>query len=262
MFVNKYIYLQTTKKTLTLFLLKYIIQLIYKFGFIMSDLILNNNIENFKQLILSQEEVRSAFLFSISDDSFISFTEYLFPLIEEEDFLDTFMVSVYSQVFNSENFQIKTAEIFFNQKLKENVKETILEEDKNTFKAFLKQMPNGFESFVNEVISKCSLNAVKFIFEKANLNHKDYVSVAYHNTIDVFFYVFDNAKISNKELNSLIKNKLKSDKFNFEIVKELVLSDKLIVDNELSDFVIMDKIRIFKKFDSKSNNLKTELFKI
>lgn len=229
----------------------------------MSDLVLKYEIDEFKKLTLSQEEVREAFLFAISNDKFIQYTEYLFNLVEEEDFLDTFMVQVFNKVFNENSFQIKTATFFFNQKLKENTNTVIQSSDKGTFKEFLSKMPNGFESFVNEVVSKGSLESVKFIFEKTNFNHKDYLTVAYHNTVDVFFYVLNHSKTSNKELNDLIKNKLQKDSFNFEIVKELVISDKLIADEELSNFVIMDKIRIFKKFNSSPlTSKKEELVKI
>lgn len=229
----------------------------------MINLILKHKIDDFKKLTLSQKEVREAFLFSISDDKFIQYTEYLFDLIVEEDFLDTFMVSIQNKVFNENVFQYKTASFFFDKKLKENVRISVHTSEKGTFKEFLSNMPNGFEAFIKQVVSKGSLESVQFVFKKTNLNYKDYLSVAYHNTVEVFFYVLNSSHISNEDLNNLIKNKLKKDSFNFELVKELVIKDKLIVDEELANFVIMDKIRIFKNFNSKPLSLnKKELVKI
>ncbi len=120
-----------------------------------------------------------------------------------------------------------------------------------------------FEEVTEKVFKKGSLNSIKFLLNSFKFDIKNVTACVYHNTYDVFFYVFDKFKVDHSFVADLIEKQLLKNKFNLEVVKELILSEDIIVTESLKNYVMIDRILMIKRFQEKEvNSFNEEVVKI
>ena len=99
--------------------------------------------------------------------------------------------------------------------------------------------------------------------ERHQANMNKVISCAYQNTHDVFFYVFDTYKVDSVFVANLVEEQLIKNKFNLEVVKELILSEDIVVTESLKKYEMIDRVLMMKKFQSKEvNSSNDEVVKI
>jgi len=141
-------------------------------------------------------------------------------------------------------------------------------DDENTVavKKFVNLMignKTDFEEVIETVFKKGSLTSVKFLLNHFKFDIQNVTAFVYHNTYDVFFYVFDKFKVDHVFVADLIEKQLMKDKFNLEVVKELILSEEIIVTENLKNYVMIDRILMIKRLQEKEVNYsEKELVKI
>lgn len=139
-------------------------------------------------------------------------------------------------------------------------------EEKVAVKKFINLMigeKTPFEEVTEKVFKTGSLISVKFLLKSFKFDINNVISCVYQNTDDVFFHVFDTYKVDSVFVADLIEKQLMKNKFNLEVVKELILSEDIVVTENLKKYEMIDRVLMMKKFQSKEvNSSNDEVVKI
>lgn len=212
------------------------------------------------------EKLKEKIFYAMQDDNKLAETTVLFAKLNDNSFVDDFIKDFLKDDIFAENTMF-----FLLSKIKEIPTEKLRVSNKdNEVKMVVKNFLNTlstktrFEVLTNTVFRKGSLNAVKFLMTHFEFNTDEVLSSVYHNSMEVFFYVLNTFKKDINFITALVEKKLASNDsfFNFEIVKELVLSDDIVLTEELKNYQIMSKIVVFKNLSMKSKCCKKETVKI
>lgn len=208
------------------------------------------------------EKLKEAIFYSMQNDSTLSETKVLFSQLNAHEVVDTYILNFMKEdTFSEENMLF-----LFNEINGFEVNPIVIKDNETkeslAVKSFMNKVAvfSRFEVLTNRIFNSGSLNAVKFLLTHFDFKSERVLELVYRNTMEVFFYVFDTFKVDKSLVSKMIKDKLENDAsfFNFEIVKELVVSDDMVISDELMNYDIMKKIMIFKNFNSKDNAYKTE----
>lgn len=206
---------------------------------------------------------------ALQDNSKLAEVKSLFAQIKKLNLVDN-VSDFISSLMKEDN--IAEDCLLFVLKEMENIKPASVEvkvadsEDKVAVKKFINLMigeKTTFEDVTEKVFKTGSLTSVKFLLNHFKFDIKNVISCAYQNTHDVFFHVFDTYKVDSVFVANLVEEQLIKNKFNLEIVKELILSEDIVVTESLKKYEMIDRVLMMKKFQSKEvNSSNDEVVKI
>ena len=178
--------------------------------------------------------------------------DFLISLMKEDEIAEDCILFVLKEMETIQPFSIEV--------------KTSDSEDKVAFKKFINLMigeKTTFEDVTEKVFKTGSLTSVKFLLNHFKFDMNKVISLTYQNTHDVFFHVFDTYKVDSVFVADLIEKQLIKNKFNLEVVKELILSEDIVVTESLKKYEMIDRVLMMKKFQSKEvNSSNDEVVKI
>lgn len=210
-------------------------------------------------LIGSQKEkaLQIEFLNALQDNSKLAEVKSLFAQIKKLNLVDN-VSDFISSLMKEDN--IAEDCLLFVLKEMENINPSSIDvkvadnENEVAVKKFLNLMigeKTTFEDVTEKVFKTGSLTSIKFLLNHFKFDMNKVISLTYQNTHDVFFHVFDTYKVDSFFVANLVEEQLIKNKFNLEVVKELILSEDIVVTESLKKYEMIDRVLMMKKFQSK-----------